>query len=252
MQNLIFDGWLCFFFNLSFAFLAGWDLDRRTLCRLKQSLSELHVNSSWAAVECSCVFWAVLCFLFNFLPFWGWDRTGQFLCQAPRLLSPTPGRQEGCWDYSRCRWLCSKVHISCKKAQLGMLKTSWKTRLMFALCSGVLQKASSLEPALQKWSQEEFSNASCWSHRAFQTGEGRRCFVRDPVQDLCVGWLACPGLPLQTGMGCLEKEQKSLAGMYEPELAVQKPVVLDQDVLRFGKGTREEVCWLLLAGKHWW
>jgi len=52
-------------------------------------------------------------------------------------------------------------------------------------------------------------------------------------------------------MGCLEKEQKSLAGMYEPELAVQKPVVLDQDVLRFGKGTREEVCWLLLAGKHW-
>lgn len=91
----------------------------------------------------------VYCFLFNFLPFRGWGRTGQFLCQAPWLLSPAPARQEGRRDYSRCRWLCSKVHISCKKAQLGMLKTSWKSRLMFALCSGVLHKVSSLEPVLQ-------------------------------------------------------------------------------------------------------
>lgn len=113
----------------------GWTKPFQISCERQQS-DQCHC---WAAADCGHVFWVVRCFLFNFLSFWGWDRTEQFLCQAPLLLASAPVRQEGPWDYSRCRWLCSKVHISCKKAQLGTLKTSWKTRsytrpLHWSLC----------------------------------------------------------------------------------------------------------------------
>lgn len=99
----------------------------------EQNLSKLHVNSSnqtSATAEQQCIvlmYFGLFCVFF--LTFCLSEAgTEQFLCQAPLLLSPAPVRQEGLRDYSRCRWLCSKVHISCKKAQLGMLKTSWKTR----------------------------------------------------------------------------------------------------------------------------
>lgn len=144
---------------------ADWTKPFWTSC--EEPWSDLH--HCWAAVDCSRVFWVVLCFLFNFLPFWGWERTGQFLCQAPWLLSPAPARQEGHWDYSRCRWLCSKMHISCKKAQLGMLKTSWKTRsytrlLHWSLCcknkSGGVQQRELLIP--QGFPNRGWQEVLCW------------------------------------------------------------------------------------------
>jgi len=128
----------------------------------------------WAVPSHCWVFWSIVHFPFTSLPLWGWDRAVWFLCQAPSV-APRTSTQEGHQDHRWRGWLGSKVHISCKSTQLGMLKTSWKTRFMFGLCSRAQHEASSLGPELKKgvgrsssvWAADPSAPANCFFAELF-------------------------------------------------------------------------------------
>lgn len=126
-------------------------------------------------------------------------------------------RQEGLWDYSRCRWLCSKVHISCKKAQLGMLKTSWKTRsytrlLHWSLCG--------------KKNSDGVQQCELLILQAFPNQRGHKQLWQGPHARL-----TCRLTPLSLQM----KQGSKNFWADVPEVALQNPHALGKDVPRFGK-----------------
>lgn len=142
MHKLIFDRFVGFVFSC--VHFCRLRLRWEGIEQAKQSLPELHVirpmpaEQQWIAV----VFWVALCFLFNFLPFWGRDRTGRFLCHVPWLLSPDPVRQEGLLGLQPMQMAVLQGAHFLQESSAGNAENQLENQ--------VLHKASSLEPVLQK------------------------------------------------------------------------------------------------------